>query len=149
MMFELCNKETNGEIMKKHIISAVVIVLGIGLSACKKEVKFVDEIFYNPLESLSGNMGTITLTPTREISKLGDNIFYTDCNLLENREGYLKFECGPDYEYREPKPKNYRMDFVIYEVVPSNFSFCRYKVRRTDIWRNTGRPSLISFYCVK
>ncbi len=136
--------------MKKHIIPAIgIIVMGISISACKKEVKFVDEIFYNPLVSLSGNMGTITLTATREISKLGDNIFYTDCNLLENRKGYLKFECGPDYESHESKPQNSRMDFVVYEVLPSNFSFCKYKVRRTDIWRNSGKPSLISYYCIK
>ena len=135
--------------MKKQIISAVsIVVLGISLSACKKEVKFADEIFYNPLESLSGD-GTDILTPTRVTAYLADNIFYEDCNLLENREGYIKFECGPVYEHHEPKPKNYRMDFVIYEVVPPTLGLCRYEIRRTDIWRNTGKPSLISFYCIK
>ena len=61
----------------------------------------------------------------------------------------MKFECGPVYEHREPKPKNYRMDFVVYEVVPPTLGLCRYEIRRTDIWRNTGKPSLISFYCIK
>ena len=61
----------------------------------------------------------------------------------------MKFEYGPDYEHRESKPKNYRMDFVVYEVVPSTLGLCRYEIRRTDIWRDTGKPSLISSYCIK
>ncbi len=135
--------------MKKHIIPAIgIIVMGISISACKKEVKFVDEIFYNPLVSLSGD-GTDILTPTRITAYLANNIFYEDCNLLENRKGYLKFECGPVYEHREPKPQNARMDFVVYENVPPTLGLCRYEIRRTDIWRNSGKPSLISYYCIK
>ena len=61
----------------------------------------------------------------------------------------MKFECGPVYEHRESKPKNYRMDFVVYEVVPPTLGLCRYEIRWTDIWRDTGKPSLISFYCIK
>lgn len=78
---------------------------------------FVDSRFYKPIIPFSQNVYPMLLKSSK-ISYYGeDHILYRNCNLLENKFGYIKFECGKMYE-QEDEDDGYKMYWELRIIHP-------------------------------
>ncbi len=87
--------------MKK--IGLSIIITSFLLIGCANNDKFKDKRFYARMNPFSGQLSWVQLTPTSIVEDEGYSYWYPDkdkvetkekkCKLLENKIGYLKYEC--------------------------------------------------------